>query len=94
MPTLKFSLRAEAELDQIIDYIAADKPVAAQTWGKRIKEKCELLAGMPTAATARPDLGPGVRSSSVGRYIILFRPVENGIEVLRIVGGSQDVTSS
>ena len=39
------------------------------------------------------DLGPGVRLFAHRRWVIIFRYVENGALILRIVDGSQDYLS-
>ena len=39
----------------------------------------------------RNDLATGLRSFPVGNYVILYRPLENGVEVVRVVHGSRDI---
>jgi toxin ParE1/3/4 len=59
-----------------------------------IRQKCDAIASHPMAAEERPEFGvPGCRSFSVGNYVVFFRPLENGIEVARIVHGSRDLRS-
>jgi len=40
---------------------------------------------------SRPDLAPGLRSFPVGKYIICYVPIENGIEIVRVVSGFRDI---
>jgi toxin ParE1/3/4 len=36
---------------------------------------------------ARDDIGPGVRHFPVGRYLILYRALNDGVEIVRYVHG-------
>jgi plasmid stabilization system protein ParE len=40
--------------------------------------------------TARPDLGELHRIFTHKRWVIIFRPIAGGIEVLRVLDGSRD----
>lgn len=64
---------AERDLHGILNYIAQDKPGAAISWVDKIEAKCLRIATNPGIGEARPQLGSGVRASSVGRYVIFHR---------------------
>jgi toxin ParE1/3/4 len=84
---------AKRDLLDIFDYIACDKPIAAANWVDKIEEKCKLIATTPQFGEVRPEFGSEIRSSTVGRYVIFYRPIENGIEVLRVIAGDCDIRS-
>ncbi|EMI21741.1 Plasmid stabilization system [Rhodopirellula maiorica SM1] len=84
---------AQQDLSDIYDYIARDKPIAAANWVEKIEEKCKLIAATPELGERRPEYGADIRSSVVGRYVIFFRPIENGIEVARVIAGDRDIRS-
>ncbi|MGY8770556.1 MAG: type II toxin-antitoxin system RelE/ParE family toxin [Pirellulales bacterium] len=84
---------AGEDLKEILAYISQDKPGAAKAWIKKIKDKCELIASSPEIGELALDLGRAVRKSYVGRYIIFYRPVTDGIEVLRVLAGEQDIST-
>ena len=50
-----------------------------------------MLAQTPQAGRARGDLAPSLRSFPVGRYIIFYTPVSDGVEVVRVMNGRQDI---
>jgi toxin ParE1/3/4 len=92
MPKLTFSPLAEADLNEILEYISRDKPEAAIRWVQRIRETCELLARDPEIGERRPEFKTGeIRSSLVGRYVIYYRPTATGIEIARVIRGERDV---
>jgi toxin ParE1/3/4 len=94
MSSVFYSIEAENDLLGIADYIARDKPDAARHWLHKIRVACQALAIQPTLGEMRSEFGVvGCRSFSVGKYVIFFRPKENGIEVARVIHGSRDLRS-
>ena len=81
--------RAEEDLIEIWMYIAADNPAAADRLLDRIEAKCQMLADNPGLGQARPDIAPELRYFPVGRYLILYREIRQGIEVVRVVHGAR-----
>jgi toxin ParE1/3/4 len=45
---------------------------------------------MPQLGRRREELSPRLRSFPVGRYVIFYRPLENGIEIARVLHGARD----
>ena len=40
---------------------------------------------------ARPELAADLRSFPVGNYIIFYRPIEDGVEIVRVLSGARDI---
>ena len=93
MAKLVIAPSAQQDLSDIYDYIARDKPIAAANWVEKIEGKRKLIATTPEFGERRPEYGADVRSSVVGRYVISFRPIEDGIEVARVIAGDRDIRS-
>lgn len=85
------SEQAELDLEAILDYIDEHSPRAAERLAAAIDRKCALLARFPEMGRAREDLAPGLRSSRVEQYLILYRPTADGIEVVRFVHGARNL---
>jgi toxin ParE1/3/4 len=85
------SPQAEIDLTSIWDYIAADNVKAADALLVRIEELFDMLAQSPLAGRARHDLAPKLRSFPIGSYVIFYVPVSDGIEVVRVMSGRQDI---
>jgi toxin ParE1/3/4 len=66
------------------------RPAVAARVMREIRKKCDHYARHPLTGTARPDLGEGCRVFSHSRWVVAFRPLDEGIEVLRVFDGSQD----
>jgi len=50
-----------------------------------------MLAANPLAGRTRDDLAPKIRSFPVGNYIIFYLPLSDGVEVVRVLHGRQDI---
>ena len=57
----------------------------------RIDRAFDMLADTPFAGRARHDLKDNLRSFPVGNYIIFYFPLPDGIEVVRVMHGRQDI---
>jgi toxin ParE1/3/4 len=56
-----------------------------------IDHRCTTYAESPLLGEACPDLGARVRRFSIGNYVVFFQPIEDGIELLRILHGARDI---
>ena len=82
---------ASADLEEIWWYIAQDSPEAADRLLDRIQEKLLSLSQFPHMGASRDDLIPRLRSFSVSNYLIFYFPIEDGIDVIRVLHGARDV---
>ena len=85
MPRLVFSPRAENDLEEIGDYIAADNPGRAVSFLAELRERCRLILDMPMSFPVCEDFGPGVRMAVHRRYLILFRIGPRDIRIERVL---------
>jgi toxin ParE1/3/4 len=85
-----FSPSSRDDLRDVLEYIAQDNPGAALRHVERLEQACWMLAENPQMGTSCEDLLPSLRAWSVGRYIIFFRPANDGIDVVRVIHGARD----
>jgi len=85
--------RAAADLHEIWEYVTRDKSVSrADAVLERIRESIELVASMPDMGHRREDLADeSLRVWTVYSYLIVYRAEQRPIEIVRIVGGYQDI---
>ncbi|NET00223.1 MAG: type II toxin-antitoxin system RelE/ParE family toxin [Sphaerospermopsis sp. SIO1G1] len=92
MTSLIRTAQAEEDLIEIWLYIATDNSqVVADRIIDQIDAKCQILAKNPGIGQARPDIAPELRYFPVGSYLILYREITNGIEVVRVVHGARNL---
>ena len=88
MARVKYSKLASNDLFEYSEFIAHDKPVAAYEWVERIEGVCATLAAHPEMGQPRISKNHGpCRSFTSGKYVIFFRAIESGVEIVRIVSG-------
>lgn len=87
------SRRALRDLDEVWDYIARDNPAMADRLLDKIAAKCEMLERQPMIGEARPDLAVNLREVPVGNYVIFYRPLTDGIEVVRVLHAARNVAA-
>lgn len=83
------------DLQSIWDYIGIenDSPAAADRQLQRFDKVFELLANNPLMGEQREDLRPGLRIFVAGNYVVLYYPMDKGIEVVGVVHGARHVES-
>jgi toxin ParE1/3/4 len=82
---------AEMDLWEIWDYIADDSLDRADDFLDRIEEKLRLLARNSGIERRREELLPSLRSFPVKNYVVFYRAIEDGIDVILILHGSRDI---
>lgn len=88
---------AVADLLEHFVFIGKDSEDAAQRFLKSAQETFEVLACRPELgklAEYRSSLLRGMRSFPVkdfSKYLIFYRPVQGGIEVVRVIHGARDI---
>ena len=91
MGRIRRTARAEQDLEDIWLFVAQDDPAAADRWLDTLENKIRLLAENPLMGPARPDIARELRYHPVGNYLLLYRIVAGGIELVRVVHGARDL---
>jgi toxin ParE1/3/4 len=53
-----------------------------------------MLSQRRHAGPPRPELGENIRSFPVGNYILFYKPLEGGIELVRVLSRYRDIDHS
>ena len=85
--------QAESDLEDIWWYIAQDNIQNADRFLGRVYEKCLILTEFPQMGVNQDELKPHLRSSAVGTYLIFDFPMEDSIDVIRVLQGARDIES-
>jgi toxin ParE1/3/4 len=91
MAVIQRTAQAEEDLIEIWIYIAQDNPGAADRVLDEIEERFHALADNPLMGRLRPDIAPELRYFAVGKYLILYCAVPNGVQIVRVIHGARDL---
>ena len=93
---LSWTVLAEGDVEEIYEWIARrdGRRLTAKKVIRELRRRCEVVAEIFSSGsvigTARADLGVDYRILAHKRWAIIFRPVADGIEVMRVLDGSRD----
>jgi toxin ParE1/3/4 len=86
------------DLDETADYLQRrSSPERAVRFLREVEATCQRLANLPNFGTAFEPGDPrfaGLRYCPVSRfktYLVFYRTLPDGIEILRIIDGSRDL---
>lgn len=86
-----FHPEAEADLNDIWDYIAQDNPDAADRVTNEIVSAVEALVPFPNRGHVRPDLtARALRFIAVREYLIAYAPDEKPLWVVAVIHGRRN----
>ena len=92
MPRILKTPESRKDYVSIEDYIARTSPPNAEMIIRLFDEKLEFLAGNNLMGRPRPELAPHLRSWNVHRFVLFYRPIEDGIILIRVLHSSMDIT--
>jgi toxin ParE1/3/4 len=81
---------AKRDVKEIKDYIAADNREAAKRLVRALTEKFAFLSQNPTLFAPQVAYG-GLRKCGLGNYLIFYRSVKGGIQIMRVLHGARDL---
>jgi toxin ParE1/3/4 len=86
-----------ADLETLTDRIAKDSPKSAERFLKAVEKAIALLAEFPELGSRCEFRSPHIKDLRVWsirrfkKYLIFYRPIENGIEIFRVLHGARDL---
>ncbi|NJL39193.1 MAG: type II toxin-antitoxin system RelE/ParE family toxin [Leptolyngbyaceae cyanobacterium RM2_2_4] len=81
---------AVQDLNEIADYFAENNVEAGDRFFRTFNRKCQQLVAFPNSGKSYATIRPGLRGLSLEGYVIFYRLLDNGIEILRVVSGRRD----
>jgi toxin ParE1/3/4 len=73
--------------------IAEYDPTRAMQVLTDLEEQCQALAALPMMGRERDELAPRLRSLPLSPYVIFYYPLQNGVDIARILHSSRDAES-
>ncbi len=83
--------QAQADLEGIFDYLDSQSTQAADRFAAKFEQTCDLHARHPQIGAGSEVYASMLRHFTVWNYAIFYRPVDDGIELIRIIHGARDI---
>lgn len=80
---------AEADLQEIAEFIKDDNPDRAISFILELFKKFDTISERPKSFPARNDTKRGLRSCLHGKYLILFMEYGDHVRIVRVIHGSR-----
>jgi toxin ParE1/3/4 len=93
MPQVLRTNQAEEDLVDILAHLGQYSPKAAERFAAEVERTCRVLAQSPGIGRSREELAPGLRSIPAGKYLLFYKPIDDGIELVRVVYGPRHLPS-
>lgn len=93
MPRIERNRASVSDYEEIWRYIARDNPAAADRLIATFERQLVTIATMPGIGREEPLLATDLRSFPVGSYLIFYRPIDDGIALVRVLHGARDISS-
>ncbi len=92
---IEWTVSAEADLDELFDYIARDSAVYAERFVDRVLESVAKLADQPKMGRAVPETDSDVRELIFRKsYRIIYLLHDDCVQVLAIIHAGRDLESA
>ena len=93
-PNSYFSVAALQDIEVINDYLLENyASKLANQFLDTLLTKCDRLIQFPQMGRKRDELSTNLRSFPLQDYLIFYRIASDGIEIVRVVSGYQDLSA-
>jgi len=83
--------RAADDLLEIWLTLSSDGVRRADAYLDKIEQQLKRCAEHPRMGRSRDELAAGLRSLIVYPYVVFYRPIDEGIDVIRVLHGARDL---
>ena len=84
---------ASKDLTEIADYFSENNVAAGERFFRAFDRKCKQLVAFPNSGRSYDSIRPNLRGISLDGYVIFYRLLDDGIEILRVVNGRRNFPS-
>jgi len=91
MGRVRYLPAAADDLEAIDIYLSQFDPLAAWRTIELIRSRARRLLEMPERGRTRSELGVGIRSLPIGKYVLFYRIDRSNIEIVRVLHGARDI---
>ena len=87
--------RAERDIREIWLYLAEQTDADhADRFAHQMLQKLEMAATHPYIGRQRTEIRTGLRSLVIGRYLAFYLPLDDGIDLVRVIYGGRELNQA
>ncbi|MBD2496390.1 type II toxin-antitoxin system RelE/ParE family toxin [Nostoc sp. FACHB-280] len=87
------NILASHDLNEIAEYFAQNSLEAGEKFFQEFNRKCQQLVTFPNSGKSYAEIRSDLRGLTLEGYIIFYRVLDDGIEILRVVSGRRNLPS-
>jgi toxin ParE1/3/4 len=87
------NILASQDLNKIADRFTETNLQAGEQFFSDFNRKCKQLVAFPNSGKSYAEIRSDLRGLSLDGYILFYRILEDGIEILRVVSGRRNFPS-
>jgi toxin ParE1/3/4 len=87
------NILATQDLREIANYFTNHNIEAGEQFFRKFDYRCEQLISFPNIGKSYAEIRSDLRGISLNGYIIFYRILDDGIEILRVVNARRDLPS-
>lgn len=91
MSYYRISPSASRDLNAIAEYYLETNIEAGEVLFQEFNKKCKNLVQFPSIGKSYTDIKSDLRGIPLKGYIIFYRLIDEGVEILRVVSGRQNL---
>lgn len=81
---------ASRDLSEIADYFESTNLEAGERFFSEFNRKCQQLTAFPSSGKSYAEIRPDLRGLSFEGYVIFYRILDDGVEILRVLSGRRN----
>lgn len=87
------NILASRDLNDIAEYFANNNVAAGEEFFREFNRRCQQLVNFPNLGKSYAEIRPDLRALSFKGYIIFYRVLDDGVEILRVLSGRRNFPS-
>ncbi len=87
------NILASRDLNDIADYFASQSLESGDRFFRAFNRRCSQLVAFPNSGKSYAAIRPDLRGLSLEGYVIFYRVLDDGVEILRVVSGRRNFPS-
>jgi toxin ParE1/3/4 len=91
MKRFRVARQAQEDLEDLWMRIARGSIRNADRFVAKLVGKFPTLAALPDLGSSYEELAPGLRGMVVGNYVVFYRRIAEGVEIVRVLHGARDL---